>query len=131
MELYCWYEVSHVIFALDALLSNQHIIPILTSFQEHVDLVEKIRETHTAIAHANTMRIKLHSNQYPTSALHRKITSNIALKYQLPDHKVPSLPSHSLSSSNLLMSSQHTETVKHISTISHQNLDLQLSESET
>jgi hypothetical protein len=60
----------------------------LLSFQDHIDLIEKVRECSAAIKHALEVNVQLKADQLPTSALYRRMSSTIALRYSLPDNKV-------------------------------------------
>ncbi|KAE9967200.1 hypothetical protein BLS_003880 [Venturia inaequalis] len=55
---------------------------------DNLDLTEKVGECKAAVKHALEVNVQLKADQLPTSALYRRMSSTIALRYTLPDTKV-------------------------------------------
>ncbi|TID20761.1 hypothetical protein E2P81_ATG05389 [Venturia nashicola] len=55
---------------------------------DNLDLIEKVRECNAAVKHALEVNVQLKADQLPTSALYRRMSSTIALRYTLSDSKV-------------------------------------------
>ncbi|QDS71916.1 hypothetical protein FKW77_000491 [Venturia effusa] len=55
---------------------------------DNLDLIAKVRECNAAVKHALQVNVQLKADQLPTSALYRRMSSTIALRYTLPDTKV-------------------------------------------
>lgn len=51
-------------------------------------MIDKVRECNAAVKHALEVNVQLKADQLPTSALYRRMSSTIALRYTLPDSKV-------------------------------------------